>query len=704
MNPDQQRAATAPMGYVQIVAGPGTGKTYTLINRFKHFLETGLESRRVVAMTFTNQAVDEIRSRVGMTEDELPFLGTFHKVAIKLLRQAGGMNFGIASVTDQRSVLKDILAHSEWYTVCFSEKEFSKKPTTSQRVKRALNLISKVKSLAYGPDDREGILPIMELYDTELKVRKLRDFDDLLVILHQYLEENEPSEVGQRIKNIAKTFQGVLVDEFQDTNKIQLDIASFLAKASGNLTVVGDPDQSIYGFRSAKPKNFLEMRKQHPDCQTYFLGTNYRSTSGILKAADAAIGKSKERLIENTTQLIAKSQLISQPYLVEAPQRDLGSEISSMASQIEYLINSGVTPNEVAILARRRRDLVQIEAKLTGRGIPVRVVGGNAMASRQSVSHLVDYLRVAHSEDDDLAIARIINVPSRKLGPKTIAKMQANHPTLTMSILKQQGHEGVRSFLEEIATIRMMLLQTDGVHRAVKHICSVLWPLGCDQDEEPFISAFESQCLGVDHQDLPQLLDYWSLGSSVRPQNNHSVTLTTIHSAKGLEWPVVYLIISSEQRYGSGRDDEEIRLLYVAITRACIHLVVYQDAPHSVLAMGMKHISTIDQAKPDLNVLSAYLGRPIKHQRPTVSDSEVKFISAIDLPETPLKVECEADFKPKKFGRTAPVPKSEIGRSRSDKGSSRPISCKIGKSTAKKTTKTNGMRQSSLLGFFSKPI
>lgn len=646
MNPEQESAASAPKGYVQIIAGPGTGKTFTLIHRLKHLLDDGLDPKRLIVMTFTNQAASEMAQRLGTDKNQMPYLSTFHKVAIRILKQIGGVTFRIAVETDQRSILKVIAQDADLdflYTGPAGEAAKQTR-TPSKDIDLIQRLISKIKGQGIEPSENDRIYPFYCQYNSELERRGMYDFDDILIKLRDFLRDSS-TEQGKRIQQFARTIQGVLVDEFQDTNSLQLELAEELAKESGCLTVVGDPDQSIYGFRTANPRNFRTLTEHHPETHLYFLSTNYRSTGGILKFAEKTINKSHTRMFSECRDLTAAAKCSSTPHMVHASELRLNGQFYELASQIERLINSGVRYDEIAVLARQRRHFAVLEGILLRKKIPYKVFGGKSLAKRKSIQLILDYIRVVISGDDDMALSRTINVPPRGIGPETIKGLQGSSRYLHLGLLEKSVQKGVQDYLDLIYKCRKLWDQNSDLQDIVTLIHDVVQPVV--RDDENYVSAFIESCQGIPSNELEEYMENWALDTP-RSTDTGRVTLSTIHSAKGLEWPVVYISLNNcfTGSLSKEQEDEETRLLYVAMTRACAHLIVLYTTPHPSLPDNFQVERSIERCVPDTKALSSVLKREIVFKRPVADDLMVGFISAIDLPiETTPEVKKSTQFQ-----------------------------------------------------------
>lgn len=595
MNAQQREAVEALGEYVQIVAGPGTGKTFTLVERIVSMLRRGANPEGCVVMTFTNAAAREIRTRVAAREPEKAksiVFGTYHGVSLLLLRRSG-CALGVADESDIRQILRDLgeINPDETY-----------RKISKYRIGQITSAGSNLKALVHK-------------YEARLAALRLMDFDEILLKFRDYLRDS----------GSPKWIEAVFVDEFQDTCPIQLDIALELANASGNLTVVGDPDQSIYSFRNANPLNFVLMRKKLPSCRVIKLETNYRSTSAILAKANKVIRSNpghEELNLRSTIGHNIPPQFI-ECYSVEEEARKVSRQVNAMLAM-------GVKPKEIAVLSRNLFSLRPIEVQLSVSTVPVRVCGGRRLAEKADVRAIIDFLRVAVDPSDSLAILRTVNVPKRGIGVGSLKKCFGDDPMQDANLdrIKEVSVSGnLRSKLDDYLNF-INNIELSNPKDAIKNIGTRT------QAKESTIQLLQEsydQCIFDPESELSeaaQFVSMWTLAAADVRDSDACVTLSTIHSAKGLEWPVVFAVNCAPSRFAKSENDhaDERRLLYVAITRAKFFLSISFNSlcgksPYILTEKDRKDFAVIDE-----KALSESLGRPLS----IISEKPV-FTSVSDL-------------------------------------------------------------------------
>ena len=578
MNTQQREAVEAPKGYVQIVAGPGTGKTFTLVERIVACLQS-VKPEHCIVMTFTNAAAREIREKVAKREPERAkniIFGTYHGVALLLLRRAG-CTLGVADESDSRQVLKEL-----------GELKFGE----------ALGKISRYRMGSSSSSGRTKTLA--QKYERRLNALGLMDFDGILL---QFLEHLRSSGPPQWV-------EAVFIDEFQDTCPTQLEIALELAKASGNLTVVGDPDQSIYSFRNANPLNFLLMRQKVVNSRVVKLETNYRSTGGILNQANEVIRGNPGRE-ELCLRPVAKLNI--PPQIVEC--NSVEEEARKVSRQVNALLALGVKPEEIAILARTLYGLRAIEMQLAIASVPVRICGGRRLAEKADVRAIIDFLRVAVDPGDSLAILRTLNVPKRGIGEATLKNIFGDDP-MKNAHLDSIRDAAVSSNLRIKLDDYLAFIEGIDLLNLKEAIESIGNRTDAKDETIRILQMSFDQCIFDPNSELSQAAQFvgmWVLVAAEVSYSRSCVTLSTIHSAKGLEWPVVFAVNCSPSRYAVSSEDhaDERRLLYVAITRAKFFLSMSFNgeqgkSPYIECDKYRKDFGVIDE-KP----LSLLLGRSL---------------------------------------------------------------------------------------------
>ncbi len=599
LNPEQQDAVTCISGPLLILAGAGTGKTRVITSRIAYLIEELTPPEKILAVTFTNKAAREMKERIAslVPPDAAKAVTacTFHSLCVRILRSHAQLlgykkNFSIFDDSDQAGLLKKVIARTA-----------AKDESLDHKV--ALSLISKAKNQGWNaPPDQTTLLgAVYQNYQDELKLQNAMDFDDLLVQTVRLL--NEFPEAREQWQN---RYDQIMVDEFQDTNRLQLELVSLLAKGlNPNVCVVGDDDQSIYGWRGAEISNILEFEKHFPSPSIFKLEQNYRSTTAILDAANRLIRNNKNRRGKRlwcAGKEAAPVQVMAMPSDVE--------EAEFVVSEIAAQRESEKLPWEhFAVLFRMNAQSRLLENELRRLRIPYRVVGGKSFYDRREVKDLLAYLSAIMNPDDDQALLRIINTPPRGIGPTSVelalsesaASKCSVQETLSkpefLSRCSRKSAPNITSFLESLQTLRIQVstpgadlftlissfLDTCGYSEDLRRVCKT---------EEEFFNRESNlrDMLGLIQRyqqrstdGLQGFLDEMNLDRDRQEDEEDSargVTLITLHAAKGLEFPHVHLIGAEEallphsRSLSEGTLDEERRLFYVGITRAMKTLTI----------------------------------------------------------------------------------------------------------------------------------
>ena len=621
LNPEQQRAATHESGPLLILAGAGTGKTRTIVARITWLVSQGVPPSSILAVTFTNKAAREMKERIaGMLDSEKAAeitASTFHALCVRILRADADKlgyknNFSIFDQGDQLGLIKKVINR-----------------VTSQDEKvdpgLAQNMISKGKNNGWNANEETPIGAVFLRYNRELRALNAMDFDDLLVQAVKLLDEHP----GVREKWRSR-FQHMLVDEFQDTNNLQLRLVSLLASDDPpNVCVVGDDDQSIYGWRGAEVSNILEFEKHFRNPEVIRLEQNYRSTNTILGAAN--------RLIKNNPRRRGKNLWSPQEggdpvHVVSVP--DDKKEAEFVVNEIGALRTANNLPWEhFAIAYRMNAQSRLLEECLRRLRIPYRLVGGKSFFDRREVKDVLATMACLINPSDDVALLRIINTPPRGIGATTV-ELALEHSakahkslfdTLTAPEFAEQVSRktagAIQSFGDEIASRRIRLL-TPGAD-AAQIVSQFLAESGFFEDLKRSCKTPEEQLNResgakevlralADHQKrsssgLQGFLDAMLLDrerDEEKKEEAKGVTLITLHAAKGLEFPHVFLLgaedglIPHERSKSEGTVDEERRLFYVGITRAmksltithCLHRTKFGSAIYCLPSPFLKEI------------------------------------------------------------------------------------------------------------------
>ena len=627
LNPEQKDAVLTTDGALLVLAGAGTGKTRVLTCRLAHILNQKLAfPSQILSVTFTNKAAREMRHRVsellGQTTEGLPWLGTFHSIAAKILRihaELVGLksNFTILDTDDQIRLLKQIIKAEN-----IDDKKWTARYMAS--------LVDSWKNKGLTPDklnagqkymfaEGKGQL-IYKTYQARLKVLNAADFGDLL--LHNLTIFQKNPDVLARYHG---KFRYILVDEYQDTNVCQYLWLRLLAQGSNNVCVVGDDDQSIYGWRGAEVDNILRFETDFPGAKVIRLERNYRSTEHILAAASGLIAANQDRLGKTLWTEDEGGHKVAVMGVWDAP-----AEARIISTDIENWRSKGRKYSDVAILVRASRQMRSFEERFIQIGLPYKVIGGPRFFERQEIRDAHAYLRLMVNDSDDLAFERVVNVPKRGIGATSLQKLQRAARSMGVS-LEQATRELVKT--DEIrgkarSSLRAFCLDLDRWRARIsemKHTDlaeQILDESGYTQmwrDNKDAKSAGRLENLKeliqamAEFDTLPAYLEHISLVMDVDKSNGFEedqVSLMTLHSAKGLEFPLVFLPGWEEGMFPSQKSmdesgmaglEEERRLAYVGITRAREQAKIYFAANRQVYGSWQSSLPSrfIDELPPN---------------------------------------------------------------------------------------------------------
>ena len=593
LNPQQREAVKTIHGPVLILAGAGTGKTRVITMRITYMVEEGIDPGNILAVTFTNKAANEMRERIGGMVSKAAAkaltIGTFHAFCVRLLRmhaEAIGYksNFAIYSQSEQQGLVKKVLSR-------LLVKEENYDPSV------ALSRISKAKNHGLSMGDPNETLDgaLYQLYHDELRALNAMDFDDLLLKAVELLEEHD--EVRQAVQ---EKYRYVMVDEFQDTNGLQMRLLRALAPQPWNICVVGDDDQSIYGWRGADITNINEFESFFPNPAVIKLEENYRSTTPILHTANSLIRHNVGRRGKNLWSGNAGKDPVR--LVVTEDEKE---EAQVIADEVIAENARGTKWDDFAVLFRTNDQSRVLESEFRKKKIPYRVVGARSFFDKREVKDIIAYLTVLANADDDIAVLRILNTPTRGIGNST-AELAREHsikakgsvfaalrdPEFHLN-LSDRAKTAVLGFMETIeryrglactpltayAVLTERLLHEIGYADHLKKLAKteedlVTLELGVKQLLESLKSYDEREKGGS----LQGFLDEVSLNDDREEKDDiekkTGVCLITMHAAKGLEFPIVYLpgleqgILPHKRSIDENRVDEERRLFYVGITRA----------------------------------------------------------------------------------------------------------------------------------------
>jgi DNA helicase-2/ATP-dependent DNA helicase PcrA len=588
LNEKQREAVLEKDGPILIVAGAGAGKTKTITHRIFHLIKSGVAPANILAITFTNKAAREMRERVTALMGsetkrvDMPFVSTFHALGVHIIKQNAQLLglprfFSIYDKSDGKRIVKDALIH-------FNHDPKQVDPAKIQ------NIISREKSnyvTAEQYENRIGneyfgkiVAQVWGFYEKTLKKEHALDLDDLILVSAKLLSENE------KVRNYyQELWKYIHIDEYQDTNTVQYQIAQMLAKKHKNICVVGDTDQNIYSWRGADIKNMLRFEKDYPDTKIVLLEENYRSTKTILAVANKIIKKNSLRIEKNLFTQNENGEKIGLFNGFSEIQ-----EAEFIANKTLELLKKGVSENEIAILYRANFQSRILEEAFLAKGLPYTMIG-TKFFERKEVKDMLSFLRSALNPKSVADLKRIINVPPRGIGPKTIEKVLSGEKLPAGLVAKK-----IEIFFAFLAKIREMI-QVEKPSLVIKFILKEsgveeLLKRGDDEDKERLENIMELVTLATKYDGYPpeegieRLISDAALASEEEMGNetdekkkaNSGVRLMTVHASKGLEFDYVFIAgleqdlfphrKMSREVISANEEEEERRLFYVALTRA----------------------------------------------------------------------------------------------------------------------------------------
>ena len=630
LNKEQQQAVQHTEGPLLILAGAGSGKTKVLTVRVAYLLAQGVNPYEILAITFTNKAAKEMKSRVeGLVGDVANriWLSTFHSFCAKFLRfeidsfLGYNSNFTIYDTSDSQAVIKAALK-----ALNLDDKYYP--------VGAMIAAISDAKNkLLFASDFRkqardfyqQKVADVYEYYERELRKNNALDFDDLLLVAVKLLQSN-----ATVLDKYSHRFRYVMIDEYQDTNHAQYLLARLLASHWKNIAVVGDADQSIYAWRGADIQNILDFEKDYPNCTSIKLEQNYRSTKIILDAANAVIDNNEGRPEKNLwTDKIEGAKI--QHFTAQSEHEEAAFIGDTIAKKHDI---HDVPYGDMAILYRTNAQSRVLEEALIKRALPYTMVGGTKFYDRKEIKDVLAYLRVLYNPFDDLSLLRIINVPKRSIGATTVAKLQdyarekgtSLFMTLTQLHLIDSIKGKTKEKLEEFGILIFTLVSEMEDKTVLDILESILDRTGYlaqleestdPQDQARAENIGELLSVAKDFQDtnpsgtVEDFLEQVALVNDVDSfeQEEDKVTLMTLHAAKGLEFPIVFLCGLEEGLFPHSRTlmnpeeiEEERRLAYVGITRAEKELYISNATTRTVFGRTSSYLPSrfIDEIPEEL--------------------------------------------------------------------------------------------------------
>ena len=580
LNKEQKEAVLHKEGPCLVLAGAGSGKTKVLTTRIANMINDGIYSGNILAITFTNKAAKEMRDRISnMVENNYAFVGTFHSFGLRVIRENTeklGLtsNFTIIDSDDVSSVIKKIMKELDISTKEYSVSYIRNKISF---IKNEMLSESEVDKYLNSPPEKVAVKVYRE-YEKVLKRNNAVDFDDLL---------KRPVELFMQNDDILDKYQEkyryILIDEYQDTNEVQYKLVKLLASKYRNLFVVGDVNQSIYGFRWSNYKNILNFEKDYPDSKSITLNQNYRSTNTILNAANSVIKNNVERKEVNLYSTFGDGVKIK--YFRGNDEKD---EVKLVIDEIKKLLDEGYDYNDFAILYRTNAQSRNVEDAILEVNWPYRVVGSYYFYKRKEIKDLLCYLRLISNHQDDVSLERVINVPKRGIGDTSINNLRSlardNNECMFKCLSKPKEVEFKKLILEltedakdlDLTELIDVVLEKSGMKEELEKEHTLEADIRLENLME-FKSITENYQKETGTVNLEDFLEDISIvaDSSEHQTLDNAVTLMTMHAAKGLEFKVVFLIGMEEGIMPHSMSlneeselEEERRLCYVGITRA----------------------------------------------------------------------------------------------------------------------------------------
>ena len=588
LNPAQKEAVTHIDGPMLILAGAGSGKTKTLTSRLAYLVGIiGIDPANTLTLTFTNKAAAEMRERaLKLIPNSItypPLLCTFHKFGLLFLKfhieKIGRQNtFVIIDSDDKKRLLRAIAKEEKVdLNIAFIASEISK-------YKNSILAPEVVLQKAELPEYKK-IARIYVKYQANIEENNLVDFDDLLMLTYKILDENETLR-----KETSNRYKYIMVDEYQDTNELQFQLLKLLASEHHNLCVVGDDDQSIYGWRGANIRNILEFSSNFDTCKTVKLETNYRSTKPILAAANALIEHNSNRLGKNLVSHKGKGEKVKLLHSL-----DESMEAKTIAREVQTLLNQGTNPEEIAVLYRINALSRSLEEGFIKEGVAFKLIGGMRFYERAEIKDLISYLRILSNPHDDFSFIRIINKPKRGIGKVSLDKLQQASLDANLSlysyiqksiageyptVINPKGMTSLTTLIESIHILQESL-RTDVEHfitlfedhiKLKDHYAGMVDGIEKILNIDEFYGYFRDALMQSENFSLDTFLNNISLQSDQDQIEDNAITIMSIHASKGLEFEHLFVIGLEEEFFpllGEGCNmEEERRLGYVAITRA----------------------------------------------------------------------------------------------------------------------------------------
>ena len=579
LNKEQIEAVKQIEGPVLVMAGAGSGKTKVLTTRIAYLISEGINDYNILAITFTNKAAKEMRDRVNLiVKDVKSFIGTFHSLGLRIIRENNEYfnlpnNFTIVDSDDTtvviKKILKDMNLDPKQYNPSYIRNRIS-------FIKNQMLSDTELDKLFNTPMDKT-IVEIYHKYNQKLIESASVDFDDLLLLPVRLFTKHP-----EILEHYQDRFKYILIDEYQDTNPVQYKLSVLLANKYKNIFVVGDMNQSIYAFRQADYRNIINFEQDFKNAKVIKLEHNYRSTNTILEAANEVIKNNKER--KDLRLYSDKGEGVKIKYLRSYDEKH---EISLIIDEINDLIIKGYNYCDIALLYRTNAQSRAIEEVFLNKGTPYKVFGSYYFYNRKEIKDLISYLRLIYNPQDEISLRRIINVPKRGIGDSSLSELEqrARDNNITMfEALSSKKELEFKSLIEDLIKRSESLSLTELIDEVLDKtgIKKELESSKAIEDETrlEYLMEFKSITASFEERtgsvNLGDFLEEVSLISDIsnHTEDGNAVTLMTLHSAKGLEFPVVFLVGMEEGIFPHNMSlmednlEEERRLCYVGITRA----------------------------------------------------------------------------------------------------------------------------------------
>lgn len=583
LNKEQQEAVVTTEGPLLVIAGAGSGKTKVLTTRIAHLIKNiGVEPSNILAITFTNKAAKEMKERVVNLLGPIAYqiqISTFHSFGLCVVRDNYELlgykkEFTILDSDDSLLIVKRILKDMNLDSKIYNPRAIRNRISSAKNEMISPNELERFNAC----DFDEKVVDVYQKYQEKLESNNSLDFDDLLLKPIELF--NDHPEV---LNEYQERFKYILIDEYQDTNEVQYTLTKLLSKKSNNICVVGDESQSIYAFRGSNYRNILNFEKDYKNAKIILLEQNYRSTKTILNAANDVIKNNKQRKEKN---LWTDNEIGDK--IIYHKSLDEKEESSYVTGQINELIASGTSLNDIVVLYRTNAQSRNIEEAMLRESIPYKVIGSFYFYNRKEIKDLIAYLKLIYNNDDDVSLTRIINSPKRGIGAKTLEQLNIKASVLGTSLYNVIDSGKELKFKELIESLKQqsevlsltelvdVVLEKSGLKAELESEASLEAEARLENLEE-----FKSITKNFEERNgIISLSDFLSEISLVADIEEHKdrdnvITLMTIHSAKGLEFKYVFVIGMEEGIFPHSRSlnnedelEEERRLCYVAITRA----------------------------------------------------------------------------------------------------------------------------------------